>query len=779
MFFFLKSFTCSKGLNWSKFLLIFLFVLVWFTILISASTNHHLHLISQNPSISYQRNQTVNQLNGNSELLRSLDFQEALTMIKEGKKVETIYYVPVLRECINRNSISNVQVVHTHIIKTGTHEDFFVMTFLVNVYAKCGYMEEAQKVFDNLPKRNAVAWTSLMTGFVQNSQPELAIHVFLEMLEAGAYPTNITLGTALNACASLESIKLGKQIHAYIVKYRTEDDASVGNSLCNLYSKCGNLRSAVKAFRRIREKNVISWTSVICACGENGEVSKGLKFFARMLSEGILPNEFTVTSILSMCSTMLSLRFGVQLHSVSIKLGYESDLRIKNSIMYLYLKCGSLDAANKFFDCMEHVSLVTWNAMIAGHAQMIDLAKDEISAYHSGTEALKFFSKLNRSGLKPDLYTFSSILTVCSKLVALEQGEQIHAQALKSGFLSEVVVGTALVGMYNKCGSIERASKAFVEMYTRTLISWTSMITGFANHGWSQQALQLFEDMLVAGVRPNQITFVGVLSACSYGGMVPEALSYFEMMQKDYKIKPVMDHFVCLIDMFVRLGRIEEAFDFIKQMDSEPNEVIWSLLIAGCRRQGNKELGFFAAEKLIQLKPKDPEIYLMLLDMFSSAERWEDVSRVKQAMEEEELSKTQDWSWISIKGKVYPFKPNDMLHPQSAEMYKLLDELLDKAKALGYESEERFELIEDDGEEKTFSSSVYHSEKLAIAFGLLNTLNVAPLIVIKSTTMSRDCHIFMKIISSLTTRNIIVRDSERLHKFVAGHCLCGDFGARL
>ncbi|KAJ0024357.1 hypothetical protein Pint_08535 [Pistacia integerrima] len=527
----------------------------------------------KNPSISYQGNQTVNQLNGNSEPVRSVDFQEALTMIKEGTKVETSYYVPVLKECIDKNSISNVQVVHAHIIKTGTHEDFFVMTFLVNVYAKCGNMEEAQKVFHNLPKINVVARTSLMTGYVQNSQPKHAIHVFLEMLEAGVYPTNITLGIALNACALLESIKLGKQIHAFIVKYRTEDDTSVGNSLCNLYSTRGNLHSTVKAFERIREKNVISWTSVIFACGANGEVLKGLKFFARMLSEGVLPNEFTVTSILSMCSTMLSLRVGVQLHSMSIKLGYETNLRIKNSIMYLYLKCGSLDSANKFFDSMEHVSLVTWNAMIAGHAQMMNLAKDDFSAHHGGTEALNIFSKLNRSGLKPDLYTFSSILTVCSRLVALEQGEQIHAQTLKTGFLSDVVVGTALFNMYNKCGSVDRASKAFVEMSTRTLISWTSMITGFANHGQSQQALRLFEDMLVAGVRPNQVTFVGVLSACSNAGMVHEALSYFEMMQKDYKIKPVMDHFVCLIDMYVRLGRLEEAFDFIKKMDSAPNEL--------------------------------------------------------------------------------------------------------------------------------------------------------------------------------------------------------------
>ncbi|TXG52625.1 hypothetical protein EZV62_021794 [Acer yangbiense] len=725
-------------------------------------------------NISYKRSHTITtHLNGNSGPVKSLDFLEA---VKEGTKIETSCYVPLLQECIHRNSLSEVQILHAHIIKTGTHQDPFVMTFLVNVYAKCGTMEEAERVFNNLPRIYVAAWTTLMTGYVQNSQPELAIRVFLDMLEAGDYPTHITLGTILNACSSMKSIKLGNQIHAYIVKYCIEDDTSVGNSLCSLYSNCGSLVSAIKAFRRIREKNVISWTTVICACGENGEAFQGLKFFVQMLSEGIEFNEFTLTSILSMCSTMLSLCVGVQVHSLIIKLGYESNLRIRNSVMYLYIRCGLVYEARKLFDGTQRVSLVTWNAMIAGHAQMIEIAKDDLSAHHSGAEALNMFSKLNRSGMKPDIYTFSSVLTVCSKLVALQQGEQVHAQILKTGFLSDVVVGTALVNMYNKCGSIERASKAFVEMSTRTLISWTSMITGFANHGHSQQALHLFEDMLLVGVRPNQITFVGVLSACSNAGMVHEALNYFDMMQKDYKIRPVPDHFVCLTDMFVRLGRLEEVLDFIKRMEFDPNEVIWSRFVEGCRRHGNMELGFYAAEQLLKLKPKNPETYLMLLDMYLSAKRWDDVFRVKSLMEEEKLSKIQDWSWISIKDKVHSFKPNDRLHPQSAEMYKLLDELLDKAESLGYKSRECLELIDEDDEIKTFSSAVYHSEKLAVAFGMLRTLNAAPILVIKNTTMRRDCHNFIKVISSVTGREIIIRDSKRLHRFVDGHCSCGDFG---
>ncbi|XVF36547.1 hypothetical protein REPUB_Repub19eG0067000 [Reevesia pubescens] len=733
----------------------------------------------KSPSISYPRTHTFTQSDGKSESFMSLDFQDALSIIKDGSRIETSCYVPLLQECIDRNSFSGAQNLHSHIIKTGTHQDLFVMTFLVNVYAKCGAMENARKAFISLSRKNVVAWTTLMTGYVHNDQPDVAIDVFQDMLEFGSYPTNYTLGSALSACSALNSLELGKQIHAYSIKYQIEHDTSVGNSLCSLYSKCARLYSAIKAFLKIGEKNVISWTTVISACGDNSRAAKGLRFFTEMLADNVEPNEFTLTSVLSMCCTMLSLSVGAQVHCLSIKLGYKSNLRIKNSIMYLYLKCGWFSEAQQLFNGMEDMSLVTMNSMIAGYGEMMELAKDDLSAYHNGTEALDIFSKLNNSGFKPDLFTFSSILTICSKMVALEQGEQIHAQTLKTGYLSDVIVGTALVNMYNKCGSIERASKAFLEMSVRTLISWTSMITASAHNGQTQQALQLFEDMRLIGIRPNQITFVGVLSACGHAGRVDEALGYFEMMQKDYKISPVMDHYTCLIDMFVRLGRLDDAFNLIKKMDFPPDEFIWSLLLAGCKRHGNTELGFYAAEKLLELKPKDAETCVLLLNMYKSAERWEDVSKVKELMREKRLEKLMDWSWISIKDKVYSFKPNER-QAYGAEIYELLDDLLDKAKTLiGYESLESFDLLDEDDEEKTFSSTVQHSEKLAAAFGLLNIPDAAAIRIIKNISMCRGCHNFMKAVSSLNAREIIIRDSKRLHKFVNGQCSCGDYGGLL
>ncbi|KAG8377411.1 hypothetical protein BUALT_Bualt08G0030200 [Buddleja alternifolia] len=680
----------------------------------------------------------------------SLEFREALSFITQGgntDELESSSYVPLLQECINNNSVSGVESIHAHITKTGFSQELFLMTFLVNAYAKCGTMDRARRVFDNLSQRNVVTWTSLMSGYVHNSQPEFAISVFKEMLE----------------------------IHGYIVKYDIEYDASIGNALCSLYSKCRNLGMAIKAFKRIEEKNVISWTAAISACGDNGNSAMGLDMFVQMLSEGVNPNEITLTSVLSACCTMQALDVGSQIHSLTIKLGYGSDLPVTNSIMYLYLKSGYISEAKKIFDGMNTISLVTWNAMIAGHAEMTSVAEDGLSAHLCGIEALKIFQRMKKSGLKPDLYTFSSVLTVCSSLVALEQGEQIHAQTIKTGFLSDVVVGTALVNMYNKCGSIDRATKAFVEMSIRTLISWTSMITAFAQHGLSQQALQLFEDMRFVGVRPNKITFVGVLSACSQAGMVDEALAYYEMMKNEYKINPVMDHHACLIDMFVRLGRIDEAFEFIKKSDLTPNEFIWSILIAGCRSQGKLELGFYAAEQLLQLKPKDSETYFLLLNMYFSAGRWKDVSRVRKMMRDEKVDKLTDWSWISIRDKVYTFKFGTKKHHPSDEVAKFLEDLVDRARTLGYNVDTNLEVV-DEGKEEPTALAAPHSEKLAVAFGLLNTSKATHIRVIKSISMCRDCHNFIKIVSTLTSRTIIIRDSKRLHKFVNGKCSCGDFG---
>ncbi|XP_062183243.1 putative pentatricopeptide repeat-containing protein At5g52630 [Phragmites australis] len=711
--------------------------------------------------------------------LRPLDFEEALGILKEGKTVQSAMYVPLLHRCVETGSLAATRAVHGHMVKTGTRADMFVATSLVNVYMRCGASHNARRLFNEMPEKNVVTWTALITGYTLNSQPVAALEVFVEMLEAWRYPSHFTLGAMLNACSASYNVDLGKQVHGYTIKYGAESITSMGNSLCRLYVKSGSLESAIRAFRRIPDKNVITWTTMISACAEDENyVELGLTLFLDMLMDGVAPNEFTLTSVMSLCGTRLDLNLGKQIQAFCFKIGCDMNLPVKNSTMYLYLRKGESREAMQLFGEMEDVSIITWNAMISGYAQIMDTAKDDLHAHSRGFQALNIFRNLKLSAMKPDLFTFSSILSVCSAMMALEQGEQIHAQTIKTGFLSDVVVNSALVNMYNKCGCIEDATKAFVEMPTRSLVTWTSMISGYSQHGRPQEAIQLFEDMRFAGVRPNEITFVSVLSACSYAGLVEEAECYFDMMKNEYKIEPVVDHYGCMIDMFVRLGRLEDAFSLIKRSGFEPNEAIWSSLVAGCRSHGNMELAFYAADKLLDLKPKGVETYVLLLNMYISTGRWHDVARVRKLMKQEDLGILRDRSWITIKDKVHFFRANEKTHHRSDELYQLLENLLEKAKTIGYEPYQNLELADSEGKPAA-GSLKHHSERLAVALGLLQTPPGATVRVTKNITMCRDCHSSIKFFSLLANKEIVVRDSKRLHKFKDGRCSCGDFSSLL
>jgi len=713
--------------------------------------------------------------------LRPLDVEEAMGMLREGKTVRSAMYVPLLHQCVEAGSLGNARAVYGHMVKTGTGSDMFVATSLVNAYMRCGASRDARTLFDRMPDKNVVTWTALITGYTLNSQPVAALEVFVEMLEDGRYPSHFTLGATLSACSSSENIGLGKQVHGYTIKYGAESITSIGNSLCRLYTKSGSLESAMRTFRRVPNKNVITWTTMISACAEDENfVDLGLTLFLDMLMDGVVPNEFTLTSVMSLCGTRLDLNLGKQVQAFCFKIGCETNLPVKNSTMYLYLRKGETEEAMRLFEGMDGVSIITWNAMISGYAQIMETAKDNLHARSRGFQVLKIFLNLKRSSLKPDLFTFSSILSVCSAMMALEQGEQIHAQTIKTGFLSDVVVNSALVNMYNKCGCIEDATKAFVEMSTRTLVTWTSMISGYSQHGRPQEAIQLFEDMRFAGIKPNEITFVSVLSACSYAGLADEAERYFNMMKEEYKIEPVVDHYGCMIDMFVRLGWLDDAFSFIKRTGFEPNEAIWSSLVAGCRSHGNMELAFYAADRLLKLNPKGIETYVLLLNMYISTGRWHDVARVRKLMKQEDLGILRDRSWITIKDKVYFFRANDKTHEQSDDLYQLLENLLEKAKTIGYEPYQNAELSDSEDDEKSAAGSLkHHSERLAVALGLLQTPPRPTIRITKNITMCRDCHCSIKFFSLLANREIVVRDSKRLHKFKDGRCSCGDFSSLL
>ncbi|KAJ3671892.1 hypothetical protein LUZ60_007971 [Juncus effusus] len=713
---------------------------------------------------------------------RTLDLEEALNSLKEGNQFDSTTYVPPLEHCIATNSLSNAEILLSHILKTGAIKDGYIAVTLVNTFMKCGSPTHAQKLFDKISERSIVMWTALISGYVRNSDPQSAIQKFIDLLEADFRPVIYSFWAVLSACSDLCNLKFGEQIHTQIIKFGGELEIEVSGSLSTMYSKCGNLKSAIKVFEKLPKRDVSSWTSIISACGDNYEPFLGLRLFIDMLHDGIWPNEVTLSSVSSLLCSIEYLKVGPtrQFHAFCVKFGCGSMAHTRNSIMYMYLKCGQIEDAIKLFENMVRVNLVTVNAMIAGLNRRMGNLNDDLLVFSSGTEALRIFRNLNRSLTRPDMFTFSSIISVCANLLALEEGTQIHAQMVKSGVLNDVVTTSSLLNMYGKCGNVFEARKVFDEMpfRDRTSVSYTSMISCYTQNGKFKEAIELFEEMISNDITPNLVTFIGVLSACSSAQLVDKAEHYFKMMKEEYKIQPVTGHYACMVDMFARLGKIEEAFAFINKEDFAPSEVIWSMLVASCRSQGNMDLAFYAAEKLLQVKPEMAETYKLLFNMYKLSGKWQDANRVRKLMSTYKIPIIKDRSWITTKGKVHYFWGHGRYHPQNVEINEMLDNLIEKAKELGYVpySNNEGSEGEDEEKEKGYSELVkYHSEKVAVSFGLMSVPKGVAIRVYKNISMCKDCHSFLKIISDLMDREIVVKDSRRLHVFKDGHCLCGDF----
>nr|ABK26521.1 unknown [Picea sitchensis] len=368
----------------------------------------------------------------------------------------------------------------------------------------------------------------------------------------------------------------------------------------------------------------------------------------------------------------------------------------------------------------------------------------------------------------------AGILRACASVAALEQGKQVHADIIKIGFELDVSVSNGLVDMYGKCGRIEDAQEVFSKLLEPDVASWNAMISGLAQHGCGKEAVLLFEQMLQTGVKPNQITFVVVLSGCSHAGLVDEGRNYFDSMTRDHGISPKAEHYSCMVDLFGRAGCLDEALNFINQMPVEPNASVWGSLLGACRVHGNIELAERAVEQLIELTPENPGTYVLLSNIYAAAGRWDDAGKVRKMMKDRSVKKEPGCSWIEVQNKVHPFIVGDSSHPQIEEIYETLETLTLQMKAAGYIPNTNFVLHDVEEEQKEWILG-HHSEKLAIAFGIISTPPGTTIRVVKNLRVCGDCHTATKFISRIVSREIVLRDTHRFHHFKDGQCSCGDY----
>nr|XP_043627350.1 pentatricopeptide repeat-containing protein At4g21065-like [Erigeron canadensis] len=478
---------------------------------------------------------------------------------------------------------------------------------------------------------------------------------------------------------------------------------------------------------------------------------------------GVQPDNHTYPFVLKAVAKMIDVREGEMVHEVVVKNGFGELVFVKNGLVHMYAVCGQVENANKVFDEMSVRNLVTWNSVINGFV-----------LNGRPNETLRVFREMVEDGVEPDGFSLVSLLTACAELGALALGKRVHGYMFKVGFVENLHAVNALLDLYAKTGNIVDAKKVFDEMKENSVVSWTALIVGLAVNGYGIEAINLFKELERRGLTPSEITFVGVLYACSHCGMVDEGFAYFKRMKEEFKIEPRIEHYGCMVDMLGRVGRVQQAYDYIIDMPLQPNAVIWRTLLGACTIHKRTDLAEVARAQLIQLEPKHSGDYVLLSNLYASERRWTDVSKVRQTMLQEGIQKSPGHSLVELGNRVYQFTMGDTSHPQSEDIYLKLREITKLLRLQGYMPHVSNVLADIEEEEKETALS-YHSEKIAIAFMLINTPNGAPMTVMKNLRVCADCHLVIKLISKVFKREIVVRDRSRFHHFKDGSCTCKDY----
>lgn len=509
-----------------------------------------------------------------------------------------------------------------------------------------------------------------------------------------------------------------------------------------------------------------------------------------MLYESVQPNAFTFSAVLKGCP----IEYRKPLHSQALKLGFDSDTFVRTALADVYARGGDIVSARKLFDTMPERSLVTLTTMIAGHAKngnldearaLFDGAEekdvvcwnvmiDGYTQYGRPNEALCLFRQMLLANVRPNEVTMLTVLSACGQLGALELGKWVHSFTENSGIPVTLRISTALVDMYSKCASLEDARLVFDRMIFKDVIAWNSMIVGYAMHGFTTEALELFKHMRNLSIQPTYITFIGVLNACAHGGLVSEGWGFFKSMTDDFGIDPKVEHYGCMVNLLGRAGKLDEAYQLVKKVNIDHDPVLLGTLLGACRLHKNKELAEEIFKFLMQHNVANSGTYVLLSNIYAAAGNWDGMAKVRVMMKESGIQKEPGSSSIEVHNAVHEFLSGDIKHPKSKEIYLMLEEMNGWLKELGYSPFTETALHDIDDTEKQRSLEV-HSEKLALAFGLISTSSGSAIRIVKNLRICVDCHTVAKLISKITGRKIVVRDRSRFHHFLDGSCSCGDY----
>ncbi|KAH9287895.1 hypothetical protein KI387_032012 [Taxus chinensis] len=613
-------------------------------------------------------------------LCRENRLEKAMVILHDLDKrailVDSDIYSCLLQACTKDKSLRQGKKLHAHMLLTGFQLNAdSAGTKLLSMYSNCGGFEDARQLFDKILKPNIIPWNVMIRCCVIHRFCNGALTLFYEMQRTGVSPDRFTIPLVLKACASLGFLRQGKDIHGFVAKCGFESDAFVGSALIDMYAKCGVVEYARQMFDKLYQRDVVSWTSMIRGYVQNGQVNEAVDLFRGMQLVGVKPNLITIVSVLPACAHLADLKKGKEIHEYALKRGFHLDVFVVSSLIDMYAKCGAMNFALRVFDKMSQRNVVSWNSIIAGFAHNGN-CDGAFELFHrmQGTgikpnlvtwntmiagyaqngfpnEAIELLYQMQLAGVEWDAVTLASVLPACVALAALQQGKEIHCQILRKGFYSSVFVGSALLDMYCKCGNIEIARRVFDNMLERDAVSWNVMMVGYGVHGHGEEAIALFEQMQQEGMKPDQISFIAVLCACSHSGLVVQGMQFFNQMIRDFHVVPRMEHYASMVDLLGRAGCLEKAEGFIKNMPTKPGVEVWGVLLNACRVHQNIDLGERVAQYLFELEPENTAYYVLLSNIYAEAGRWDDVAKVRAKVKSRGLNKSPGCSWIEVNNK--------------------------------------------------------------------------------------------------------------------------------
>ncbi|KAK9058905.1 hypothetical protein SSX86_023750 [Deinandra increscens subsp. villosa] len=638
--------------------------------------------------------------------------------------------VKILDKCPD---IQQLRRVHSRLITAGNLASAsHIALKLMKAYSECRQIALTRQLFDQFPQKDVVFFNVMIRSYVNNKLYQTALHMYTTMSKLHIAPDHFTLPQVLKACSASENLWVGLQTHVAVFKKGLHSNLFVGNSLITMYGKCNRLLEVRQVFDEMPRRDVVSWNSLVAVCAQNGMFHDALEVCRTMIrSSSVKPNAGTMASL-----------------SPAVTCSTSSD-----NITFMM----------EMFMNHARDSLVSWNVMVAVYV-----------SNSMPADAVNLYLQMERCGIDPDSVTVASVLPACGDLSALSLGRKIHEYAKRNRLLPNLTLENALIDMYAKCGSLHDARMVFDEMQTRDVVSWTSMVAAYGMTGDGQTAVTIFSDMQHSGLTPDSISFVPVLSACSHAGLLDEGKQLFKRMTDEYNIVPRLEHLACMVDLLGRSGRINEAYEFIKNMKMKPNDRIWGALLSACKVHSNMNIGLVAADHLFQSAPEQAGYYVLLSNIYAKAGRWKDVTTIRSIMKVKGVKKEPGVSNVELNNEVHSFLAGDQSHPQSKQIYEELDVIIGKMRELGYVPETDSALHDIEDEDKGNHLAV-HSEKLAIVFVIINTEPFTPIRITKNLRVCEDCHIAAKLISKISEREIVLRDTNRFHHFKNGCCSCDDY----